>query len=76
MPRILVVVLVPENINDWLAQSEQQLAMKHCGYWLSLRGMEPNSNSTTVTVHLPRIQCFSVNALRDMMTRIGEGSAP
>ena len=39
VPRILVVVYVPENTSDWILQSEEQLAMRRCGYWISLCGM-------------------------------------
>lgn len=31
-PRILVLVRVPENVDYWLQQSEEQLTMRHCGY--------------------------------------------
>src|ERR1700674_2784154 len=40
VPRILLVVLVPENLEEWVTQTEEQLAMRRCGYWVSLRGME------------------------------------
>lgn len=37
-PRILVVVLVPTDVDGWIAQSEAELVLKHCAYWLSLKG--------------------------------------
>jgi hypothetical protein len=76
VPRILVVVRVPEKLDDWLLQSEQELSLRHCGYWMSLRGMPDSTNETSVTVHVPRSQVFSVTALRDLMTRIGEENWP
>lgn len=38
VPRILVVASLPRDLGDWLQQSEQQLALRHCGYRVSLRG--------------------------------------
>jgi Domain of unknown function (DUF4365) len=76
VPRILVVVLVPDNLNDWLQQSEQELCMRHCGYWLSLRGQPETQNLTSVTVELPRSNKFTVEALRDIIQRISLGGVP
>jgi len=38
VPRLLVVVLVPENLENWLQQSEDEMCMRYCAYWVSLRG--------------------------------------
>src|SRR5437867_2431269 len=39
VPIILVVVVVPGDAPDgWLQQSSEELIMRRCGYWLSLRG--------------------------------------
>lgn len=76
VPRILVVVAVPEDTGDWLDHSEDQLAMKHCGYWVSLRGQPATTNVATVTVKLPRAQQFTVDQLVAMMARIGNGDQP
>jgi hypothetical protein len=71
-PRILVVVLVPDQIEDWLSQSEQELCLKSCGYWKSLRGEPETENTTNVTVSLPRKNVFNVDAIKSLMQRIAE----
>jgi len=76
VPRILVVVLVPENLADWLVHSEDELSMRHCGYWVSLRGQLETSNATTVTVELPRSNQFTVEAVVSMFQRISNGGFP
>ncbi|TMQ03035.1 MAG: DUF4365 domain-containing protein [Deltaproteobacteria bacterium] len=38
-PRILVVVFVPEQVADWTTHTEQELTMRYCAYWASLRGL-------------------------------------
>jgi hypothetical protein len=76
VPRILVVVLVPEDAGDWLRQSEEELVLRHCGYWASLRGQPPTENTETVTVTLPRSQQFTVEALQHMMKRIHDRDLP
>lgn len=76
VPRILVVVFVPDDIDRWVEQTEETLLVRHCGYWLSLRGMPESSNSTSVTVSIPRTQIFTAVALKEMMLRIGNGEMP
>lgn len=76
IPRILVVVLVPPSPAEWLKHSEEELAMRHCGYWTSLLGAPTVPNEGTVTVHLPRAQQLTPEALRRMMKRVNDGGAP
>ena len=76
VPRILIVVLVPDQIADWVNHSEQELALRNCGYWMSLRGFPATTNTTSETVHLPRLNQFNVAALQQIMARIGNGQLP
>jgi hypothetical protein len=68
-PRLLVVVLVPESEEEWLRHSEDELALRRCGYWVSLRGEPETANQTRVTVYLPRANVFDVAGLRGLMGR-------
>jgi hypothetical protein len=76
VPRILIVVTVPDNLDDWLNHSEAELAVRKCGYWVSLRGKEATDNQTNVTVHLPRINQFTVAGLQGIMQLIRNGQTP
>jgi len=70
VPRILVVVLVPVDVSDWLAHSEGELVIRRCGYWLSLQGAPPTSHETAITVKIPRLQVFDVAGLTRLMAEI------
>jgi hypothetical protein len=74
--RILVVVLVPDHLADYLAESETELSLRRCGYWMSLHGMPVTPNETGQTVRIPRVQAFTVQALQGIMQRIGQGALP
>jgi len=76
IPRILVVVLIPEKTADWLTQSDEKLCMRYCGYWTSLAGMPETSNTTNVTVTLPKSNQLTVAALQSIMERISQGVQP
>jgi hypothetical protein len=76
VPRILLVVLVPNLLEDWLNWTAQELSVRKAGYWLSLRGMPDTTNSTNVIVHVPLANEFSADQLAAIMQRIGNGQQP
>lgn len=73
VPQALVVVLVPTEVEDWLTQTEEQLVLRRCGYWLSLLGEPAVDNIESVTLRIPRAQQFTPLAVQDMMRRINDG---
>ncbi|MBP2144901.1 hypothetical protein J2129_000355 [Methanofollis sp. W23] len=73
VPTILIVVFVPRNINHWLTQDEECLALSHCGYWVSLAGEPETNNTASKMVYVPRSQVFSVEELDAMMNRASNG---
>ena len=74
--RILVVVVVPEDTASWVTATEQELALRHCGYWLSLRGEAATTNIATRRVFLSRSACFHVQQVQAMMDRVRLGGLP
>jgi Domain of unknown function (DUF4365) len=73
VPQLLIVVLIPEDINNWLSQTEESLCLKRCAYWLSLRGRAPLEQQSTITLEIPRQNIFSPNVLKTIMERIATG---
>ncbi|HBI41408.1 MAG TPA: hypothetical protein DDY78_00945 [Planctomycetales bacterium] len=75
-PRILVVLALPGNESRWCSQNEEALILRHCAYWLSLKGWPPSTNRKSVRVSLPRANVFSMDAVRGIMNRIKAGENP
>lgn len=75
VPRILVVLLLPAHESLWTTQTEDELVLRSCAYWLSLKGQGPTSNRRSVRVLIPRANLFSVEALQAIMGRISAGEA-
>jgi len=67
VPRILIVVLVSPKPKDWLTQSADELILRKCGYWASLRPLPPLPNDRSVTVDLPLDQLFTPEALVSLL---------
>lgn len=74
--RILVVLFLPEDANSWLDLTEEQLIMRGCAYWLSLRGAPASSNSTSQVVYIPKEQRFYPDALRGLFSAVSRGDVP
>lgn len=70
VPRILVVMIVPDNADDWLEQSHEHLLMRYSAYWVSIQGQPDTENETKVTVRIPKEQIFTVPGLQAMMERV------
>jgi hypothetical protein len=67
------VVALPPDEADWLVQSEEQMVLRRCGYWVSLRGRADTGNLASVSVDLPRSQIFDAMQLQGMMARAALG---
>jgi hypothetical protein len=69
VPRILVVLKLPEEQGDWLLHSEDQLMLRKCAYWVNLKGNAAISTESKA-VHLPMGNVFSPEQVRAIMERI------
>lgn len=66
-PRLLVVMCLPDNSNDWLSHSTEELIIKKCCHYLNLNGFPESENSTSVTVKIPLTNEFSPNKIEELM---------
>jgi hypothetical protein len=69
LPRYLLVVLVPDDIGFWLRQNERLMLYRRCGYWTSLRSLEPRPDQDSITVPIARANILTPDALRALMAR-------
>jgi Domain of unknown function (DUF4365) len=69
VPRILVVLLVPRDESDWFQQTEAEMCLRRCAYWISLRGRESATGDGKVTIRIPRENQFTVDGLHNLMRR-------
>ena len=74
--RILVVLFLPANAQDWLHHLPEQLALRRCAYWQSLRGAPATANMVGTTVKLPKDQMFNADQLKDLAARLSQPDFP
>lgn len=72
IPQILILFCLPQNPDEWLEANEDRLKLRKCCYWQRLQG-ELTTNSTTVTVRIPRTQVFHVQSLLQLLDQVTQG---
>ena len=70
LPRVLILFLMPDDPGQWLTQTQEELCLRKCAYWMSLMGMAPSGNRSTVRVSVPLSNMFDLNGLADMFSRL------
>ena len=70
IPRVLLLYTMPEDPEQWLAQSEEETCLRHCLYWLSLMGRPESSNVSTERVYVPRDQLLDHSGLVNMFHQL------
>jgi hypothetical protein len=77
-PKILILMLLPSNPMDWIAQQPAEEILRAKCFWVNLRGVQlssPNLLSST-TVQVPTKNTFDDVALCDIMQTIRSGGIP
>lgn len=76
VPRILVVMVVPDTPELWIRQAEFKTQIYRCAYWVNLFGKSPSPNCTSISVELPRENIFTPAVLSRIMSTIADGDMP
>ena len=66
-PRLLIVLDLPSDKEQWMTVTADELVLRHRAYWLNLRGHEETTNQSSITVQIPEKNLFHVENLRDLM---------
>jgi hypothetical protein len=69
VPRLLVVLCLPDDRTKWLEHSADMLIMRKCVYWANLKGMPECENETTKTIRILVDNLLSSEKLKDLMIK-------
>ena len=75
-PRILAVLFLPREENQWLQHSNERLVLQKCAYWVSLRGAPESTNTSGETIYIPKNQTFDGPGLMTLISRISHFDIP
>jgi hypothetical protein len=51
----------------WLSQTSEELTLRHCAYWISLKGHPSTTATSTIRVTIPLTNIFSVEEVSRLM---------
>jgi hypothetical protein len=72
----LVVLVLPDDETQWLSQTVDELIVRHCAFWHSLRGAAGTAATSSVRVTIPRDRVFSAQAVWSILNRLSQGGEP
>jgi hypothetical protein len=67
VPRILIVLHLPSDRNEWVECTPRNLILRNCAFWTNLQGAPVTDNATSVTVDIPSQNMFHVEGLKSLM---------
>lgn len=70
VPIFLIILVVPENINEWVTITPEQLIIKKCAYWISLKGFPKSKNTRAIRIKIPLKNLVTPSSLQDIITDI------
>ncbi len=70
VPQILILLIMPDDADQWLTHSEDKLCLRKCAYWLDLMGKPPSDNSSTKRVYIPMDNTFNQDDLPAIFRRL------
>ncbi len=72
-PRYLVVLMVPDKVEEWAEQIGDELILRNSCYWVSIRNLPETENTTSITVDIPIKQKLTKISLLKLMQFASKG---
>ena len=72
-PCLLVVLDLPNDQEQWMTVTEDELVIRHRAYWLNLLGWDETTNSSRVSVRIPKQNVFDVAGLQALIEQSRTG---
>lgn len=72
VPIILIVVLVPTDLDEWIDIDNDRTISKKCAYWISLTGFPKSENKESITVKIPKKNLITPESLSNIIKQEAE----
>ncbi|WP_338770980.1 DUF4365 domain-containing protein [Nocardia vulneris] len=73
-PRLLVVMLTPREVDDWVFSTHHGMTVRNSMFWVNLKGVKPSGDKKT-TVKVPYKQRFDAPELCRILRALGSGGS-
>lgn len=75
IPRILVVLFLPEDPRHWVTLTTKALVLRRSAHWISLAGQASTPNKETARVHMRQSQVFDLDSVRKLLEQVAREEA-
>lgn len=72
MPSILAVLILPEEKEEWIKWTPDELILKGKMFWLSLQDKEVSANKGKVTVIIPKENILNADTIDNLIKKAAE----
>lgn len=72
IPRMLALLILPEDSNEWVKWTVDELLIRGRMYWHSLYGKLPTKNTSTVTIKIPKANIIDTVTIQEIIQKAGE----
>ena len=72
VPIILIIVLVPKSLDEWIDINHEKTISKKCAYWISLTGFPSTNNQKNIKVRIPKINLITPESLSHIIKQEAE----
>lgn len=69
LPRLLILLVLPEQKADWLIHHREKLILQKCCYFLNLKGYPPSVNGFYHRVYVPTSNMLTPAMLKTLMIK-------
>jgi hypothetical protein len=69
---LFILFCLPENQDEWLTLTEDELVLKKCAYWTGVKNA-PLCNRDSITIYIPQKNLLSVAQLQTIVNDISNG---
>lgn len=73
VPRYLIVLLVPDDPDDWIQHHSGHMSLHDTCYWMSIKDDPSVKNRSKVTIDIPLTQRLDTNVLLHLVALASEG---
>ena len=73
IPMVLAVLLLPAAVETSVEHTLEHILIRRCAFWVNMVGMPAVPEQDSKTVHLPKENVFSPDALTLMLDKVSRG---
>ncbi len=76
IPRLLVVLFLPDQETNWLEVTVEELVLRNAAYWVSLKDAPATQNEYGATIYLPKTNLLTPENLIELVRNAANNALP